>query len=592
MPHRNSTIKNQRESTVTLRRSPRLLTKQLPPPEYPKTPDPQPEKTHKRYPELNSGSNISVCLRRSPRFSGNKGTTTDEFDEKKSSGEANQKGLLNVGKDEVGINESTETVAGSEKRVTRRSGRGINESKQFESVEKITEEELPVVGSAKLGFHPCKGIGAKIEKRVTRHSSRGINESKEIGNVEKITEEGLPAVENAKVGINASKHFGDKLEKRTKRSSSVKKSKGNGVARSASTGIVNEGGFVDLGRAKVGGNSCKELGSKLEKRAICSYGASLELVGGERKKEGDLGRGVKEIGVKRKRNQFEEGHGVDKGWTKDQEMALQRAYFSAKPTPLIWKKVAKLVPGKSAKDCFNKLHSDHSTPPQPRTRLRSRKTNSPSFSLPTSTLLKPEEPITKKPICRKQSRHLAQKTVRQLLQKHYNVDQNYEADLFSVLESTMNPSTQALQKGLTHSTPGGEQKDSGYLKKCHDRSSSAHHAKHMSQFSGSYGATLASPPVLKPVKNKALHEKYIDQLHCREAKRRAAKVIRGKEKRKESCINIQKRDVIKAAKDALVFDAKDVINQFHQVKVSGMGNFSDSDDDFVESDDYEVESEH
>ncbi|KAI8548503.1 hypothetical protein RHMOL_Rhmol07G0278200 [Rhododendron molle] len=588
MPHRNSTIRNQPECTVTLRRSPRLLRNELPPPEYPKTPDPQPEKNHRRYPELKSGSNISVCLRRSPRFSGNKGTTTDEFDEKKSSGEANRKGLLNVGKDEVGngINGSTETVARSEKRVTRSSGRGINDSKQIESVKKITEEELPVVGSAIVGFHPCKGIGAKIEKRVTRHSSRRINESKEIESVEKITEEELPVVENAKEGINAIKHFGDKLEKRTKRSSAVKKG-----ARSASTEIVNEEGFVDVGRAKVGGNSCKELGSKLEKRAICSYGASLELGGGEGKKEGDLDRGVKEIGVKRKRNQFEERHGVDKGWTKDQEMALQRAYFSAKPTPLFWKKVAKLVPGKSAKDCFNKLHSDHSTPPQPRTRLRSRKTNSPSFSLPTSTLLQPEEPITKKPSHRKQSRHLAQKTVRQLLQKHYNVDQNYEADLFSVLESTTNPSTQALQKGLTHSTPGGEQKDSRYLKKCHDRSS-AHHAKHMSQFSGSYGATLASPPVLKPVKNKALHEKYIDQLHCREAKRRAAKVIRGGENRKESCINIQKRDVIKAAKDALVFDAKEVINQFHQVKVSGMGNFSDSDDDFVESDDYEVESEH
>lgn len=246
------------------------------------------------------------------------------------------------------------------------------------------------------------------------------------------------------------------------------------------------------------------------------------------------------------------------------------------------------VPGKSAKDCFNKLHSDHSTPPQPRTRLRSRKTNSPSFSLPTSTFLKPEEPITKKPSRRKQSRHLAQKTVRQLLQKHYNVDQNYEADLFSVLEPTMNPSSKALQKSLTHSTPGGEQKDSGYFKKFPDRSSSAHHAKHMSRLS----ATLASPPVLKPVKNKALHEKYIDQLHCREAKRRAAKVNRGKENRKESCVNIQKTDVIKAAKNALVFDAKDVIHQFHQVKVSGIGNFSDFDDDFVESDDdYEVESE-
>ncbi|KAG5528163.1 hypothetical protein RHGRI_028937 [Rhododendron griersonianum] len=214
------------------------------------------------------------------------------------------------------------------------------------------------------------------------------------------------------------------------------------------------------------------------------------------------------------------------------------------------KKIGKDVPGKSAKDCFNKLRSDHSTPPQPQPRWRSRKTNSPSYSLLTSTLLKPEEPITEKPSRRKQNRHLAQKTVRKLVQKHYNVNQNYEDNLFSVLESTMNPSTQALQKSLTYSTPGGEQKDSGYLKKCRDRSSSAHHAKNMSQLSGSYGATLASPPVLKPVKNKALLEKYIDQLHCREAKRRAAKVIRGKENRKDSWINIQnqKTDVIKLQK--------------------------------------------
>ncbi|KAI8534597.1 hypothetical protein RHMOL_Rhmol10G0102700 [Rhododendron molle] len=349
---------------------------------------------------------------------------------------------------------------------------------------------------------------------------------------------GLPVIENAKGGVNASKQFGDKLEKRAKRGSVVKKGNGNGVAWCASTRIVNEEDLVDVERAKVGGNLRKQFGSKLERGAIRSYGASLELVGGEWK-EIDLDRGVKEIGVKRKRNHFEEGHGVDKGWTKDQEMALQQS----------WPK----VPGRSAKDCFSKLHSDHSTPPQPRPRWRSRKTNSPSYSLLTSTLLKPEEPITEKPSRRKQSRHLAQKTVRQLLQKHNNVNQNYEADLFSVLESTMNPSTQALQKSLTYSTPGGEQKDSGYLKKCRDRSCSAHHAKNMSQLSGSYGATLASaasPPVLKPVKNKALHEKYIDQLHCREAKRRAAKVIRGKENRKDSWINIQKEktDVVKLQK--------------------------------------------
>ena len=103
-----------------------------------------------------------------------------------------------------------------------------------------------------------------------------------------------------------------------------------------------------------------------------------------------------------------------------------------------------------------------------------------------------------------------------------------------------------------------------------------------------------SPSVLKQVKNKALHEKYIDRLHCRDAKRRAAssqaaKAILGKENRKESYI--KKTDAIQAAKDALVFDAKDVIHQFHHVKVSAMSNYYDFDDDGVETNDDEFEDE-
>ncbi|KAF7129465.1 hypothetical protein RHSIM_Rhsim10G0081400 [Rhododendron simsii] len=472
MPHTNSTTKNRPESNVTLlRRSPRLLTKET-------------------ISEVRYGSNISVCLRRSPRFSGyknttlrfsdNKSTTTDEFDEKKGSGEANWKGLLNVDKDEVSINEITEIVATGEKRVTCSSGRGINV------------------------------------------------------NSENITEEGLPVIENAKGGVNASKQFGDKLEKRAKRGSAVKKGNGNGVAWSASTRIVNEEGSVDVERSKVGG-------FKLIK--LLSFSGSIPAIAkayhrGEGK-EGDLdklGLRGREITL-RKGMESIKGGLKTKRWRCSELIFLRSQHCYSGRRSLSW----------SAKDCFNKLHYDHSTPPQPQPRWRSRKTNSPSYSLLTSTLLKPEKLITEKPSRHKQSRHLAQKTVRQLLQKHYNVDQNYEADLFSVLESTMNPSTQALQKSLTYSTLGGEQKDSGYLKKCRDR----------------------------------------------EAKRRAAKVIWGKENRKDSWINIQnqKTDVIKAAKDALVFDAKYVIHQFHQVKVSGMRNFSDFDDDFVESNDYEVESE-
>ena len=50
-------------------------------------------------------------------------------------------------------------------------------------------------------------------------------------------------------------------------------------------------------------------------------------------------------------------------------------------------------------------------------------------------------------------------------------------------------------------------------------------------------------------------------------------------------------DSVKAAKDALVFDAKDVIHQFQHVKVSPMSNCSDFDDDGVEMNDDEFEDE-
>ncbi|KAI8017940.1 hypothetical protein LOK49_LG04G03204 [Camellia lanceoleosa] len=201
---------------------------------------------------------------------------------------------------------------------------------------------------------------------------------------------------------------------------------------------------------------------------------------------------------KRKRNRVEEGHGIVQGWTKDQELALQRAYFSAIPTPPFWKKVANLVPGKSAKDCFNIVHSDHLTPPQPRTCSRISNTNSSFMSLSA----------------------------------------NFDADLFSVLESTFDPSTQDFPQGVKFSTRTCQQEKPGYIKKCLERSHSAC-KKHLSQLSNLYGATLASSPVLKEVKNKALHEKYIDQLHCREAKRKAAsawavKSIPGKDDRKRA----------------------------------------------------------
>ncbi|KAL6978892.1 hypothetical protein U1Q18_020559 [Sarracenia purpurea var. burkii] len=569
MPQRNSTRRDQPDSIVSHRRSPRLLPKVHTAPEDLKSPDPKSrtsrvpcansltsaQKTHKHCPEefpknvkeSKSGSKFSgkfhtqsssrsatlsggFCLRRSPRFSGDT-SSLDEVSENKIPPKCYKEGLSNVGKV---TNLCEQVVPNTEKRMTRSSSRrNINEC-----VKNITSKDN------------CDVFMRNVS-------------------IEASDKEDLPGVGRAEVGAKSCKHILGKLEKRTIHSSLVNKDRCNDFIKIASTKVPHEEDLPNEERAKVGANLCNKFGGKLDEE--------------EEKKERDHEKGTKEIGAKRKRNQVKEGHAIVQGWTKDQELALQRAYFAAKPTPHFWKKVAKLVPGKCAKDCFDKVHSDHLTPPQPRTRLKARKTNSPTLLLFESTLLKPAD---RRPSGRRHRSHLAQKTVRKLLQKHYTVDENYETDLFSVLESTFSPSTSAFQQGVIDTTPERVREKPGYLKKCHERSSSANKKKTLSRLSNLYGATLVSPPVLKHVKNKDLHEKYIDRLHFREAKRRraasaqSAKSIPSEEKRKES--DIQKMDVIKAAKDALVFDAKDAIHQFQHAKVSAMSNYYDFDDDGVE----------
>lgn len=248
------------------------------------------------------------------------------------------------------------------------------------------------------------------------------------------------------------------------------------------------------------------------------------------------------------------------------------------------------VPGKSAQECFDKVHSDNLTPLQPQPRLRTKKSESSpihNFSLSESKLLKP---MVKRLSCNKQKTRPGRKIFRHLIQKHYFVDQDYEADLFSVLEPNMDPSTQAIQPGVILSTPMQSSGKQGFLKKCHERPSS--HKKPLSRLSGSSLTTLASPPVLKQVKNRVLHDKYIDQLHCREVKRKAAsaracKFSIVKEDRKD--IPVQNIDVVRAAKNALASDARDVISQYQHLQANAMSNSDSNDDDSVDSDDDESE---
>ncbi|KAI3920051.1 hypothetical protein MKW98_001307 [Papaver atlanticum] len=266
------------------------------------------------------------------------------------------------------------------------------------------------------------------------------------------------------------------------------------------------------------------------------------------------------------------------GWTIDQTAALERAYFAAKPSTNFWKKVSKMVPGKTAQDCFNKIHSDLVTPPQVQPRSRAKKTiSSPlsHFSLSGSKLLEPTLNV-RWPKGNKQKKLRAQKTLRHLVQKRSMVDQGYEADLFSVLEPITNAPSHDLSQTELLSTPESKSNKKG-IQECHENSSVQ--KKPLSRFRNSCETALVSPPVLKQVKNRALHEKYIDRLHCRGARRTAGptKCKVAKEDRKES--TAKKMDDITVARNALFFEAKDMISKFKEAQANVVSDNDDSQDD-------------
>ncbi|XWS41694.1 hypothetical protein CRYUN_Cryun17cG0104700 [Craigia yunnanensis] len=338
----------------------------------------------------------------------------------------------------------------------------------------------------------------------------------------------------------------------------------------------------------------KELERK--EREIC-VGLKAVTVEGRESERREFCERNGDVGVKRKRKRKrkpdEGGDATFQEWTTKQELALQRAYFSAKPTPNFWKKVSKLVPGKSAQNCFDKIHSDHLTPTQPRPRLRAKRINlSPieHLSFSASKLLKPTAPRNKRSSCCKLKSHIVQKKkVRHLLRKHYHVDQGDEADLFSILEPNTSPSMHALPNVML-STPKNLLEKQGFLQKCHERSSSGP-KKHHLKLGNSWTGALISPPVLKQIKNRALHEKYIDQLHSREAKRKAesAPAEKGLGKENRGSIRIQKIDKVRAAKNALVSDARYVINQLQLLQTTIVDSSLDLDNDDYDDDDDEGE---
>ncbi|XP_006653931.1 uncharacterized protein LOC102706564 [Oryza brachyantha] len=256
-------------------------------------------------------------------------------------------------------------------------------------------------------------------------------------------------------------------------------------------------------------------------------------------------------------------------WSEEQDMVLRKAYFTARPSPNFWKKVSKMVPGKSAEECLNRIHADLSTP----TPIAPRPTKSNINFSPVAhfTLSDPKhrnvlEPSFKRRTA-KQKSLAAQKTVRHLLKKQCITDKTEEADHFSVFETS--PTVLPLDFSFEGSpgTPGSAGKkliaNLETIKSVGTNSSEP------------------SPAVLKPVKNVILHEKYVDRLSRREGQKRAGKKAAGS--KALDSVKTQQTGGLKAARNALISEATDFISHFKKMQSNPLAHVvEDNEDDEID----------
>ncbi|XP_066362643.1 uncharacterized protein [Miscanthus floridulus] len=271
-------------------------------------------------------------------------------------------------------------------------------------------------------------------------------------------------------------------------------------------------------------------------------------------------------------------------WTKEQDMALRKAYFSARPSPHFWKKVSKMVPGRSAEDCFNRIYSDLSTPtpigPRPRT---SKTAYSPigNFTLSDPKLPNILEPTVGRRKTAKQKSLVAQKTVKHLLQKHCRIDHAQEADHFSIFES----SRSALQLNLSfEDSPGTPDSCMNSASLGKSSGSSSARKKPFSRLRTK--PSEPSPAVLKPIKNVILHEKYIDQLARREGTKRPRRRTPAGSKAADSANSVSEQQAgsVKAAKNALISEATDFISSFKTLQANSLAHVVENSEDEIECD--------
>jgi protein DEK len=240
------------------------------------------------------------------------------------------------------------------------------------------------------------------------------------------------------------------------------------------------------------------------------------------------------------------------------------------------------VPGKSAEECFNRVHADLSTPtpiaPRPRTSKIQFSPLGP-FELSDPKIPNFLEPLAGRRRTAKQTSLAAQKTVRHLLKKQSLIDQAQEADHFSIFETS--PSSLQLNIPLDDSpgTPDCYINSFPLLK--YSVSSSAR-KRPLSRLNTKQAEP--SPAVLKPIKNTVLHERYINQLSRREvAKKPRKKAAGAKATDPEKPLLEQQAGAVRAAKNALISEATDFIGQFKKLQANSLAHILENSEDDVDN---------
>lgn len=274
----------------------------------------------------------------------------------------------------------------------------------------------------------------------------------------------------------------------------------------------------------------------------------------------------------------------EKGWTMEQDMALQNAYFQVRPSSNFWFEVSKKVSGKTAKECFDRYYSGHPTPPITQSRSRKPAAESPvrTISFPSPRLSFDSKPHFGRG---KQGLLKAHQTVRHILRQQRVADGNYEADVFSAVEK--NSLLQDCTNWVTSSSPalkgeiilsessvatpdnclvGNGRRDNEELWQYVSLKQKAQfdHDPNQSITRLSVQGQLLSPEVLKRESNPGRLDRFLDMLHLRRVEKKKSFSVKGTTQSGYRAENRQKSEgrftqCVSAARDAIITDAKKVL---------------------------------